>query len=75
MSGVGRRDMRVAMRAASGPKKKDQRHLSYDESCDEPARLIQNEPVDIERETPADDTEPVEEVPNNDTNTPAAFDE
>jgi hypothetical protein len=59
----------------AGPKQKDRRHHSYDESCDEPAALIQGEPVDVEKETPADQTEPVERVRDSDIGTPPAFDE
>ena len=54
-----------------GPKQKDRRHRSYDESSDESAALIQREPVDVEKETPADDTEAVERIGNSDTETPA----
>ncbi len=31
------------------------RRRSYDESLDEPAKLISNEAVDVERETPAEE--------------------
>ena len=33
---------------------------SYDESLDEPGKLISDEPVEVERETPAQENEPVE---------------
>jgi hypothetical protein len=59
----------------AGPKQKDRRQHSYNESVDEPAALIQGEPVDIERETPADDTEPVERTRDRDTQEPPAFEE
>ncbi len=45
-----------------GPKRKDRRHYSYDESADEPAGLIDEESADVEAEHPIDDTEPVEQV-------------
>jgi hypothetical protein len=45
--------------ARLGPKLK-QKHHSYDESVDEPAKLIEAEPVDVEAETPADENEPIE---------------
>ena len=35
-----------------GPKRRE-RHHSYDESVDEPAKLIEDEPVEIEEESPA----------------------
>jgi hypothetical protein len=55
---------------AIGPKKKN-----YDESVDEPATLIENEPVDVESETPAESNVPVEQI--EDTNKPnsPAFEE
>lgn len=37
-----------------------QKHHSYDESVDEPAKLIEDEPVDIEEATPLEENEPVE---------------
>jgi hypothetical protein len=39
-----------------------QKHHSYDESVDEPAGLIEDEPVEIEGETPAEENEPVEQI-------------
>lgn len=44
-----------------GPKKRP-RHYSYDTNVDEPATLLEQEEVDIERETPAEDTEPIEQI-------------
>jgi len=46
---------------ATVPKRR-QRHYSYDESINEPATLIADEPAEIERETPAEETEPVERI-------------
>jgi hypothetical protein len=58
-----------------GPKSKDRRRFSYNEGADEPARLIEKEAIDIERENPADETEPVEQIEiRPDIRTPA-FDE
>jgi hypothetical protein len=57
-----------------GPKQKDRRHRSYDEGSDEPATLIESEAVDVEKEVPADETEPVERV-KDDTEAPPAFEE
>ncbi len=44
---------------------------SYDESLDEPGKLIADEPVEIEREVPAEENEPVEGTTNNSTEPPA----
>jgi hypothetical protein len=52
-----------------------QRHYSYDESLDEPAKLIADEPVDVEGEAPAEENEPVEKIENNDPAGPPAFEE
>jgi len=45
--------------AKSVPERR-QRHHSYDESVNEPARLIENEPVEIEAEIPVEENEPLE---------------
>ena len=34
--------------------------IFYDESLDEPAKLLADEPVDLERETPTEENEPIE---------------
>jgi hypothetical protein len=47
---------------AETPPKKRPRHYSYDESVDEPAQLLEQEPVEIEQETPSEDTEPIEGI-------------
>ena len=46
-------------KAMLGPKLK-RKHHSYDESVDEPAKVIEDEPVDIEGGVPAEDNEPIE---------------
>lgn len=46
-----------------GPKRQPQRS-SYDESVDEPATLIEDEPVEIEEERPAEENPPVERIEN-----------
>ncbi len=58
-----------------GPKRKDRRHYSYDEGADEPSGLIDSESTDIERESPIDDTEPVEQVEKERDKTPPIFEE
>ncbi len=50
--------------------KRSKRHYSYDESLDEPPRLIADEPVEIEREAPAEENESVEGTEGNDTESP-----
>ncbi len=40
--------------------KRRQRHYSYNESLDEPAKLIADEPTEVENEAPAEENEPVE---------------
>jgi hypothetical protein len=64
----------IAMEIASVPKRR-QRHYSYDESLDEPVKLIADEPVEIEREIPAEENEPVEGTEANDSTGPPAFEE
>ena len=58
-----------------GPKRRDRRRSSYDESTDEPAPLIEKESTDVEKETPSDDTEPVEEVADQEGVAPPIFEE
>jgi hypothetical protein len=48
-------------RSRAGPKRKD-KHYSYDESVDEAAKLLEDEPVEIEHAIPAEENEPVEHV-------------
>jgi len=49
--------------AKIGPKWRE-RHYSYDESVNEPAKLIEDEPVEIEEEGPAEENEPCRESRN-----------
>lgn len=65
---------------ASGKKaetipKKRQRHHSYDESVDEPGKLIENEPVEVEAEVPSEENEPVERIEKEDEPEPPVFEE
>jgi hypothetical protein len=46
-----------------------------DESVDEPAKLIEQEPVEIEKETPSDESRPVERIDENNTSETPAFEE
>jgi len=52
-----------------------QRHYSYNESLDEPVKLIADEPTDVEKETPAEESESVEGTRENDGAEPPAFEE
>jgi hypothetical protein len=52
-----------------------QRHYSYNESLDEPAMLIADEPAEIEEETPAEENEPIERAETNDSAQTPAFGE
>jgi hypothetical protein len=65
----------IEARRAFGPKTRDRRHYSYDESADEPPSLIENESTDIESETPEDETEPVERVKDQESGVLPAFEE
>jgi hypothetical protein len=60
--------------ALGGPKRRE-RHHSYDESVDEPAKLIEDEPVEIEEEIPAEENESVEQVEENNKSDSPAFEE
>ncbi len=50
--------------------KRSRRHYSYDESLDEPGKLIADEPVEVEREAPAEENESVEGTEENDSGPP-----
>jgi len=52
-----------------------QRHYSYNESLEEPAKLIADEPVAIEEEVPAEEKRPVEGIENDDEADSPAFTE
>ncbi len=62
------------LHARSVPKRR-QRHHSYDESLDEPPRLIADEVSDVEAERPAEENEPVERIERDDTPVSPAFEE
>jgi hypothetical protein len=50
----------TARRAEARMVPKKPRHHSWDESADEPAKLIEQETVEVEGEIPAEQNEPVE---------------
>ena len=55
--------------------KQRQRHHSYDESVDEPAKLIEDEAVDVEGAVPLEESEPVEGADEKNNERPPAFEE
>lgn len=55
--------------------KRRKRHYSYDESVDEPAKLIEDEPVEIEHVVPGEENEPVEGIEEDNKPAPAVFEE
>jgi hypothetical protein len=54
---------------AKAPAKKRPRHYSYDESVNEPAKLLEQEAVEIEEEIPSEDSESIEGVEPEDRTT------
>ena len=62
------------MQRVSNPKGPKQRH-SYNENVDEPAKLIDDEAAEVEREVPAEPNEPVQRVEDDDTYKPPAFED
>jgi hypothetical protein len=60
----GKPEMKALAQARRGgivPKRR-QRHYSYDESLNEPAGVIANEPAEIEEEIPAEESDSVERL-------------
>ena len=62
-------------RNASKVPKRRQKHYSYNESVDESAKLIEHEPVDIEKAVPAEENEPLERIEKDSTHDTPAFKE
>ena len=56
------------------PKRRD-KHYSYDDNVNEPAQLIDDEPVEIEHEVPAEDKRPIENIEKEDSSEPPIFEE
>jgi hypothetical protein len=48
---------------------------SYNENVDEPAKLIESEPVDVEAETPAEENAPVEGIEQEDESGAQVFED
>jgi hypothetical protein len=69
--------MKTAMieQSRSTVPKRRRKHLSYDESLDESAKLIEEEAVEIEQEVPAEENEPLENVEETKTPDTPAFEE
>ena len=59
---------------APKPKRRD-RHYSYDENVNESAKLIEDEPVDVQSETPTEDKRPIENIEPDDKSEPPIFEE
>jgi len=55
--------------------KRRQKHYSYDESVNKPAKLIEDEPVETEEEVPAEENEPLERIEKSDESEAPAFEE
>jgi hypothetical protein len=68
-------EMKSTTGGQSDVPKRRQRHYSYDESVDEPPKLIEDEPVEIEEEVPAEENEPLERVEKDSNLTPPEFEE
>jgi hypothetical protein len=60
--------------AKSGSQPRRRKHHAYDESTDESAALIADEPVEVEEERPAEPNEPIEGS-EDDTREAAAFED
>jgi hypothetical protein len=55
--------------------KKRQTHHSYDENVEEPSKLIDDEAVAIETETPSEENEPVEDSAKRNEQESTSFEE
>jgi len=69
--------MKAAMvgQSSSNVPKRRRKHLSYDESIDESAKLIEEEAVEIEQELPAEENEPLESIEETQIPDTPAFEE
>lgn len=61
-------------RAAVEPKRRN-KHYSYDENVNESAKLIEDEPVEIQGEVPAEEKQPIESIETEDKSEPPIFEE
>lgn len=62
-------------RSTSNVPRRRQKHYSYNESVNEPANLIEDEPVDIEEAVPAEENEPIESIERDTTRDTSVFEE
>ena len=75
-AGAGFKENRmIATDAATIIPKLRRGHHSYDESLDEPAKLIEAEPVAIENEGPSGDSRPIENIDESKEKESSAFEE
>ncbi len=65
---------RLANSIAAIPKRR-QRHHSYDENVDQPAKLVEDEATEIEHEVPAEENESVEGQQDQEKHEPPTFEE
>ncbi len=68
------RSMTGARNASKVPKRR-QKHYSYNESVDESTKLIEDEPVDVEKAVPAEENEPLQRIEKDGTADTPAFGE
>ena len=52
-----------------------EKHHSYDENVNEPAKLIDDEQVEIQKEIPEEDRQPIENIDKGDHPEPPIFEE
>ena len=57
-----------------GPRKQNT-HYSRDENVDESAKLIEDEPTEIEKELPSNENEPMQNLEDSDKSEPPLFEE
>ena len=60
---------------AKGVPPRRDRHYSYDECSDKPAKLLDDQPAEIQRQTPAYDNDHVERAGEADKPMPSPFDD
>lgn len=58
-----------------GEPRRQRKRQSYDENVDEPAKLIEAEPTDIEHEAPAAENESIQQVKDTAADEPPVFEE
>ncbi len=63
------------IQSASKIPKRRRKHYPYNECVDESAKLIEDEPVDIEQAVPAEENEPLERIAKDSTCDAPAFEE